>query len=245
MTRKSGKHCVWRRETLDSCSGLIRFHHECIPWSPSLEFEPATPECRTQTEPLSHWSTLHTSAAKLTSHDKGVCDVDQVLSSWLSALHSVVAGLISCRGDHGIWMAFTCCYPLSWLSVWLRSEVVDPCFIHYHISMQKLLCVALKQLQTMLWFVDALLFLINCELSQLSHWQIFRQNSEYTAFWYLQLLCYLTQLQFTVGQNEFVEFLVFSEFGRSERSALFASVRPRLKSAYHLLTIVSNTAESE
>ena len=32
------------------------------------------------------------------------------------------------------------------------------------------------------------------------------KNSEYTAFLYLQLLCYLMQLQFTIGQNEFVEF---------------------------------------
>ena len=29
---------------------------------------------------------------------------------------------------------------------------------------------------------------------------------EYTALWYLQRLCYLTQLQFTIGQNKFVEF---------------------------------------
>ena len=32
------------------------------------------------------------------------------------------------------------------------------------------------------------------------------KNGEYTAFWYLQLLCYLTQLQFMSGQNVFVEF---------------------------------------
>ena len=38
------------------------------------------------------------------------------------------------------------------------------------------------------------------------------QNCEYTVFWYLQLLCYLVQLQFTIGQNEFVEFFgVFQE----------------------------------
>ena len=34
---------------------------------------------------------------------------------------------------------------------------------------------------------------------------MFMQNGEQTAFWYLQLLCYLTQLQFMIGQNEFVE----------------------------------------
>ena len=61
-----------------------------------------------------------------------------------------------------------------------------------------------------LWVVNALLFLIDCEQTQLwtqlSHWQMFMQNGEYTAFWYLQLLCYLTQLQFKIVQNEFVEF---------------------------------------
>ena len=44
-------------------------------------------------------------------------------------------------------------------------------------------------------------------------------------------------------------FLVFSgttaEFGRHECSASFVSVRRRLKSTYHLITIVSNWAESE
>ena len=35
---------------------------------------------------------------------------------------------------------------------------------------------------------------------------MFMQNGEYTAFWYLQLFCYLTQLHFTIGQKDFVEF---------------------------------------
>ena len=35
-----------------------------------------------------------------------------------------------------LWMAFTCCYPLSWLPIWLQSKVVDPCFIHSHIFLQ-------------------------------------------------------------------------------------------------------------
>ena len=78
---------------------------------------------------------------------------------------------------------------------------------------------------------------------------MFMQNGEYIAFWYLQRLCYLTQLQFTISQSEFVESLVFSgitaEFGRTERSASFVSVRLRLKSAYHLLIIVSDGAEPQ
>ena len=76
---------------------------------------------------------------------------------------------------------------------------------------------------------------------------MFMQNGEYTAFWYLQLLCYLTQLQFMIGQNKFVEFLVFygatAEFEQPERLAANVSVQSHLKSAYHLLTIVSNGTE--
>ena len=92
------------------------------------------------------------------------------------------------------------------------SEVVDLCFLHCHVFTQKLLFVELNQLQTTLWIVDALVFLIDCEQTlyplwtQLTHWHMFMQNGEHTAFWYLQLLCYLTQLQFTIGQTEFVGF---------------------------------------
>ena len=78
---------------------------------------------------------------------------------------------------------------------------------------------------------------------------MFLQNGEYIAFWYLQLFCYLMQLQFMIGQNKFVEFLVSSrttvKFGQPERPASFVSVQLRLKSAYHFLTVVSNRAESE
>ena len=111
-----------------------------------------------------------------------------------------------------LWMAFTCCCLLSWLPNWLWSEVVDPGFISCHIFTQKLLFIALKQLQTMPLIINMFLFLIDCELTrhplwtQFSHWQIFMQNDEYTAFWYLQLLFYLTQLQFMIGQNKFVGF---------------------------------------
>ena len=104
------------------------------------------------------------------------------------------------------------------LPIWLQSEVVDPCFIHCHIFTQKLLFVALNQLQTRLWNINAL-FLINCQQmwhplwTQLSHWQMFMQNGEYTVIWYLlQLLCYLMQLQFMISQNKFVElFAVFRD----------------------------------
>ena len=103
------------------------------------------------------------------------------------------------------------------------------------------------------WIVDVLLFLIDCEQTQhplwiqISHWQIYMQNGEYTAFWYLQLL---TQLKFMIGRNEFMEFFkkfsgTTAEFGPPEHSVSFVSIQPYLKSAYHLLTIVSDGAESE
>ena len=74
------------------------------------------------------------------------------------------------------------------------------------------LCKNSFLLQTMLRIIDVLLFLIHCKQmwhplgTQISHWQMFIQNGEYTAFWYLQLLCYLMHLQLTIGQNKFVEF---------------------------------------
>ena len=56
-------------ETLDSSFDFIRSHqHIYIPWSHSLEIEPATTECRAKTLPLNHQSTSHISDAKSTSH---------------------------------------------------------------------------------------------------------------------------------------------------------------------------------
>ena len=153
-----------------------------------------------------------------------------------------------------LWMVFTCCCSLSWLPIWFRSEVVDPCFMNFHIFMQKLLFTALKELQTILWMIDVLIVWLTMSkcgthFEHNSYWKMFMQNGEYTAFWYLQLIFYLMQLQFTIGQNEFEEFLVISgmtaEFRKPEYSASFMSVQPHSKSAYHLLTIVSDGAKSE
>ena len=78
---------------------------------------------------------------------------------------------------------------------WSSGSMFHP-LLHIY---EKPLFVGLKQLQTMLWIVDAL-FLIDCEKTRhpfwthLSHWQMFMQNGEYTAFWYLQLPCYLIDL---------------------------------------------------
>ena len=76
-----------------------------------------------------------------------------------------------------LWKDFTYCSPISWPLIWLRSEVMELCFIHRHIFTQKLLLVVLKQLQTTLWIVDAFLFFNVCEQTQrllwtqFSHWQ--------------------------------------------------------------------------
>ena len=137
----------------------------------------------------------------------------------------------------------------------LRREVVNLSLIYCHLLTQNLFFFALKQLQTTLWIVDALLLLIHCEQTvhplwtRLSHRQMFMQNGEYTAFWYLKLLYFFIQLQFMIGQNEFVKFLVFSrttaEFRQPERSASFVCLRQRLKSTCHLLTIISDGVYSE
>ena len=59
-------------------------------------------------------------------------------------------------------MVFTSCCPLSWRSFCFRFVVVDPCFIHCHIPMQKILITSLKQPQTALWI---LLIPLSCQLS--------------------------------------------------------------------------------
>ncbi len=59
--------------------------------------------------------------------------------------------------------AFTGCAALSWLPIWLPSEMVDLCFIHCHKPKQEILFHASKQCQTAIWIVDSLLILLNCE----------------------------------------------------------------------------------
>ena len=61
MTGKSSKHCAWHTEPLHCCFDLIRSHQLCIPWSPPLEIEPVTTECRAETLTLRYRSTSHTS----------------------------------------------------------------------------------------------------------------------------------------------------------------------------------------
>ena len=91
---------------------------------------------------------------------------------------------------------------------WCGESMFHPMSLNY----AKTPFVELKKLQTTLWIFEALLFLIDYEQTrhslwtQLFHWKMILQNGEHTAFWYLQLLCHLKQLQFTISQYEFVEF---------------------------------------
>ena len=102
--------------------------------------------------------------------------------------HNLASPLLSFRS---LWTTFTSCCPLSLRSFSLRCEVVDSCFIHCHIPTKKILFTSLEQLQTALWNLDALLFLVGCEQTrhslrkQLTHPQGFVQNCKYTIFWYL------------------------------------------------------------
>ena len=51
------------------------------------------------------------------------------------------------------------------------------------------------------------------------------KNGEYTAFWYVQFLCYLTRLQFRISQNEFVEFFgVFHDPCRIQVTWAFSNI---------------------
>ena len=144
---------------------------------------------------------------------------------------------------------------LSWLPIWLRSKVMDPCFLHCHIFTQN---------------------------SFLLHWNSCKQRSESSmrcCFWstvsksgthfehsFLINKC-SSKMVNTLPSDVFNtsaisrnfnlrsvkmslwSFFMFSGttsvFGRPERSASFVSVRPCLKSAYHHLTVVSDGAVSE
>ena len=146
-----------------------------------------------------------------------------------------------------LWMTFTCCCPLSWLPIWLQSEVVDSCFIHCYIFMQKLLLLhwnSCKQcsessMHSSFWLTVSKYsthfehsFLIDkcsCKMVNTLCSDIF--NSSATS----------RNLNLRSAKTSLWSFLVFSwttaEFGQPECSASFVSVQLHLKSAYHLLTM--------
>ena len=69
---------------------------------------------------------------------------------------------------------------------WLRSMVVDPCFILYHKSTQKLVRIAVKICQILLQSGHTNAFMVDCEqprypsCTELSHAQMCMQNINHT-----------------------------------------------------------------
>ena len=81
MTRKFSKHLHATYRTLKSCFDLTRSQQHCIPWSPPLEIEPTTTECRSRNSTTG--PPVHITVVEF-------------------RLHSVIVGLISSGGDHGM-----------------------------------------------------------------------------------------------------------------------------------------------
>ena len=61
-------------ETLDNCFDLIRSHQQCIRWSPTLDIEQATTDCKAKIMKLSHQSISLRGDAKLTSYGNCVAN---------------------------------------------------------------------------------------------------------------------------------------------------------------------------
>ena len=153
-----------------------------------------------------------------------------------------------------LWMAFTCCCPLSWQLIWFWSEVVDPCFIHYHIFIQKLLFCCIETVANNT---------LNCQLVLDWLWAntaptlniAFSLTNVHAKQWIhcllissIPLLSHATSIHNRLKRVCRV-FLVFSgttaEFGWSEHSASFVLVWAHLKPAYNFLAVIFNGAESE
>ena len=103
---------------MDCCFNLIRFHQQCILWSPPLEIEPATTECRAKTLPMSYLPTSHTSDAKLTSHSK-------CMANWPDGSCSYIWTLTEDMVQHGPvaqWSSFSSAFCGHWFNLqWGRS----------------------------------------------------------------------------------------------------------------------------
>ena len=138
-----------------------------------------------------------------------------------------------------LWTAFTCCCPLSWLLIWLQSEMMDLYFNHCHIFTQKTpFCCAetianntLNRLRVVvfdrLWTNAAPTLNIAFSLTNI-----------HAKWWILcllissaSLLSHTTSI-YDWSKRVSGDFLVFSkttaEFRWPERSVSFLSVQPRL-----------------
>ena len=106
MNRKSSKHPHVTYGTLNSCFDLIGSHQHCIPISPPLEIEPATPECRNRTSTNVPSDTLD--YVVVLSYDDWLI-WHRLRVAWTGGplvevrfLHTGVAGSISSGGDFGM-----------------------------------------------------------------------------------------------------------------------------------------------
>ena len=142
--------------------------------------------------------------------------------------HNLASPLLS---FWSLWTAFTHCCPLSWRSFYFRCVVEDPCFIHCHIPAQKILFTSFEQLQTALWIIDALLFLVGCEQT-----------------WYPLRKAISRNFNLRSPKIILWTFVIFSgttaDFGRLERSVSSVFERPRLNSACQSLIVDFPSAES-
>ena len=111
------------------------------------------------------------------------------------------------------------CCTLSWRSFCFRCVVVDPYFTHCHIPTQKIHFTSLEQLQTALWIIEALLFLIGCECDTLPS-DIFKVSAISRNFNLRSSKTILWTFVMIYGTT--------ADFGRPERSASSVFVQPRL-----------------
>ena len=152
------------------------------------------------------------------------------------------------------WTAFTSCCTLSWRSFCFRCVMVDPGFMHCHILAQKILFTSLQQLQTALWILDALLFLVGCEQRDI-HFKNDLLNPKDSCKIVNTLFSDIFKVSaisrnFNLRSSKTIlwVFVMFpgttADFGWPERSASSVFKRPCLNSAHQSMIVYFPGAES-
>lgn len=124
-----------------------------------------------------------------------------------------------------LWPGFDFSSPFVWCSFWLWSIMMNPNFIYCFVPTQKILSIPRKQLQTALWILNWLLFLLHCEQTRHTLGTTFFLYPNCHAQFLTQ--CFLISLGYDLcppaGHNDFSEFLMFSDaaisIGRRGRPA--------------------------
>ena len=119
------------------------------------EFETALILKIQKTQPnLEYWSSSnHPSFLKVVDEDYSMCIPK-------NTSYNFPCRLLRFRT---LWRTFTRLNPLFWPLTWLRSIVMDPCFIHRHKSTQKLFWIAIKIGQILLRSGHTNAFLVDCK----------------------------------------------------------------------------------